>query len=72
MNSLLVQWEQILSGQKPAYETCNRCRKKQELIYFYDNHQRRKLCKECRDYNKIYCKKYFNQVQQLNKLNKKK
>lgn len=71
MDSLLVEWEQRLSGQKPAYETCKRCRKKQQLISFYDNHHRRKLCKECRDYNKVYCKKYFKQVKELNKLNKK-
>ncbi len=70
MESLLGQWEEILSGQKPVYETCKRCRKKQPLISFFDNHHRRKLCKECRDYNKIYCKKYFQEVKILNKLNK--
>ena len=67
MESLLNQWEQILQGQKPSYETCKRCRKRRELISFYDKHQRRKLCKECRDYNKMYCKKYFQDVREMNK-----
>jgi hypothetical protein len=67
MDALLTQWEKIVQGQKPVYEICKRCRKYRELISFYDDHYRRKLCKECRDYNKKYCKKYFADVRKMNK-----
>ncbi len=66
METLLNQWESRLKGQKPSYEVCKRCRKHRELTSFYDKHHRRKLCKECRDYNKVYCKKYFKEVKKLN------
>lgn len=67
IETLLSQWEEVVNGQKPAYEQCVRCRKHRKLNSFYDNHSRRKLCKECRDYNKAYCKKYFKEVREMNK-----
>jgi len=68
LESLLNQLETRFSSVvKPSSEQCKRCRKQRSMIDFYDNHQRRKLCKSCRDYNKIYCKKYFQDVQELNK-----
>ena len=67
MDALLDQWEKIVQGQKPVYEICKRCRKYRESISFYDNHHRRKFCKECRDYNKKYCKNYFKQVREMKK-----
>jgi len=67
MEALLSQWETKFETGISSYETCKRCRKTQPMISYYDNHRRRKLCKACRDYNKIYCKKYFEEVKQLNK-----
>lgn len=67
MESLLTQWEQRFNGQSPIYEKCERCRHNRLMIEFYDNHKRRKLCKNCRDYNKIYCKKYFTELKEFNK-----
>lgn len=67
MEALLAQWEERFNGQTLAYEKCKRCLKNRLIISFFDNHQRRKLCKECRDYNKTYCKKYFKEIKQINK-----
>ena len=69
MESLMTQWEEHFVSGKPSFETCKRCRKSRQTILFYDKHQRRKLCKECRDYNKKYCKKYFQEVKEMNKKN---
>ncbi len=62
---LLSQWENRINGIIPTYEICKRCKKHKELISFYDKSFRRKLCKECRDYNKIYCKKYFKDLKKI-------
>ena len=73
MEALLSQWEEKVKGNYVAtrfVEQCKRCKKYQPLIFFYDNHHRRKLCKECRDYNRVYCRKYFADLKKIEKLEK--
>lgn len=72
MESLLTLWENRMNNCKPVYETCKRCKKERQLIEFYDQHHKRTLCKVCRDYNKIYCKKYFHDCKKLNTIPKDK
>lgn len=62
MDRLLSLWELHFIHPEPPLELCIRCRKQRLMTSFYDNCQRRRLCKECRDYNKKYCKKYFSKL----------
>lgn len=64
---LLSKWEQKFNNKEEVIENCHRCRKPRPIISFFDKHQRRRLCNVCREYNKIYCRKYFKEIKDLNK-----
>lgn len=51
--------------KKSNTQKCKRCSKNQEYKSYWDNHQYRVLCHECREYNKKYLKLYSIKIKTL-------